>query len=157
MATINGAKALGIDHAVGSLEQGKKADIIMFNHSSPFFLPKNELCNNIVYSASRNELEMTVITSYSIHYTKLYDVIRVCARYGHLNILEEGYGINLRHLATFASIAYKDDECECFKTVIKNDMHDEERMLLRRMHKAMTIIQFKLEGQLIKRNPLFVV
>jgi len=83
------------------------------------------------------------------------NVIRVCARYGHLNILEEGYGINLRHLATFASIAYKDDECECFKTVIKNDMHDEERMLLRRMHKAMTIIQFKLEGQLIKRNPLF--
>jgi len=61
MATINGAKALQLDHAVGSLEAGKKADVIMFNGSSPFFLPKNELCNNIVYSASRNELEMTMV------------------------------------------------------------------------------------------------
>ena len=61
MATINAAKALGIDHMVGSLEIGKKADIIMFNHSSPFFLPENELCNNIVYSASRNEIEMTMV------------------------------------------------------------------------------------------------
>lgn len=61
MATINGAKALGVDNAIGSLEIGKKADIIMFNTSSPFFLPKNELCNNIVYSASRNELEMTMV------------------------------------------------------------------------------------------------
>ncbi len=60
MATINGAKALGIDNTVGSLEAGKKADIIMFNQSSPFFLPESELCNNIVYSASRNELEMTM-------------------------------------------------------------------------------------------------
>ena len=61
MATINAAKALGLDHAIGSLEAGKKADIIMFNHSSPFFLPENELCNNIVYSASRNEIEMTMV------------------------------------------------------------------------------------------------
>ncbi|MEX1376112.1 MAG: amidohydrolase [Eubacteriales bacterium] len=61
MATINGAKALGIDNILGSLEKGKKADMIMFNHSSPFFLPKSELCNNIVYSASRNELEMTMV------------------------------------------------------------------------------------------------
>lgn len=61
MATINGAKALGIDNAIGSLEVDKKADIIMFNHNSPFFLPENELCNNLVYSASRSELEMTMI------------------------------------------------------------------------------------------------
>ena len=61
MATINGAKALGIDNLVGSLEKGKRADIIMFNQSSPFFLPKGELCNNIVYSASRNELEMAMV------------------------------------------------------------------------------------------------
>ncbi len=60
MATINGAKALGIDNSVGSLEKGKKADIIMFNQASPFFLPESELCNNIVYSASRNELEVTM-------------------------------------------------------------------------------------------------
>ena len=85
----------------------------------------------------------------------LANVIRVCARYGHLDILEDGYGINLRHLSTFAGSVYKDDECECFKTVVGNDMRDEERMLLRRMHKAISVIQFKLEGQLVERNPLF--
>ena len=39
----------------------KRQMLIMFNHASPFFLPKNELCNNLVYSASRNELEMTMV------------------------------------------------------------------------------------------------
>lgn len=83
------------------------------------------------------------------------NVIRVCARYGHLAILEDGYGINLRHLSTFANSVYGDDECECFKTVLRKNLTDDERMLLRRMHKAMSIIQFKLEGQLVKRNPMF--
>lgn len=83
------------------------------------------------------------------------NVIRVCARYGHLSILEDGYGINLRHLSTFANSVYGDDDCDCFKTVLRKKLTDEERMLLRRMHKAMSIIQFKLEGQLVKRNPMF--
>ena len=43
------------------------------------------------------------------------NVIRICARYGNLDILEEGYGINLLPLATFAMNTYKDDPCECFK------------------------------------------
>jgi len=83
------------------------------------------------------------------------NVIRVCARYGHLSILEDGYGINLRHLSTFANSVYGDDDCKCFKTVLRKKLTDEERMLLRRMHKAISIIQFKLEGQLVKRNPMF--
>ena len=83
------------------------------------------------------------------------NVIRVSARYGHLDILEDGYGINLRHLSTFANSVYGNDACEYFKTVVGNDMRDEERMLLRRMHKAISVIQFKLEGQLVQKNPLF--
>ena len=83
------------------------------------------------------------------------NVIRVCARYGHLDILEDGYGINLRHLATFASTLYANDECSSFKTVLADGVKDEEKMLLRRMHKAIAIIQFKLEGQLVHRNPMF--
>lgn len=83
------------------------------------------------------------------------NVVRVCARYGHLDILEDGYGINLRHLSTFANSVYKDDDCKCFKTIIRNKLEYEERMLLRRMHKAISIIQFKLEGQLVERNPMF--
>ena len=38
----------------------------------------------------------------------------ICARYGNLDILEEGYGINLLPLATFAMTYYKDDPCACF-------------------------------------------
>ncbi|MEX1376108.1 MAG: fructose-1,6-bisphosphatase [Eubacteriales bacterium] len=82
------------------------------------------------------------------------NIIRVCARYGHLDILEEGYGINLRHLSTLANSLYADDECICFKTVLSGDVSDQEKMLLRRMHKAMAVIQFKLEGQLIQRSPM---
>lgn len=61
MATINGAKALGLDDEIGSLEKGKRADLIMINQNSPFMLPKNEVCENIVYSANRSNIEMTMV------------------------------------------------------------------------------------------------
>ncbi len=61
MATINGAKALGMSHMIGSLEIGKRADIIMINNKSPFMIPKVGTCNNIVFSASRNEIDMTMV------------------------------------------------------------------------------------------------
>lgn len=83
------------------------------------------------------------------------NVIRICARYGNLDILEEGYGINLLPLATFALETYGDDPCECFQLKGSNDCSDSERELNIRMHKAMSIIQFKIEGQLSRRYPEF--
>lgn len=83
------------------------------------------------------------------------NVIRICARYGNLDILEDGYGINLLPLATFAMRTYKEDSCECFRLKGEQHLELDEKMLEMRMHKAISIIQFKVEGQIIKNNPEF--
>lgn len=81
-------------------------------------------------------------------------VIRNSIRYGNLDLLEEGYGINMLPLATFAMKAYADDPCEKF--VFKGTQsitNFEENEMTRKMHKAIAMIRFKLEGQLIKKYP----
>ena len=83
------------------------------------------------------------------------NVIRVCARYANLDILEDGYGINLLPLATFANIVYKDDPCECFKLRGDRDYNKTEQEIDVRMHKAISVIQFKLDGQVSRRHPDF--
>lgn len=79
-------------------------------------------------------------------------------RYGNLATLEDGYGINLLPLATFAMEVYGDDPCELFipRTNASDATFDEKTtQLIARMHKAITIIQFKLEGEIIRRRPEF--
>lgn len=84
------------------------------------------------------------------------NVLRISAKYGNLNILEDGYGINLVPLARFAMTQYADDPCECFKLDFREDEYDvRDAMLDEKMHKAISVIQFKLEGQLIKKHPEF--
>lgn len=82
-------------------------------------------------------------------------VIRMSARYGNLDTLEEGYGINLIPLATFALETYKKVNCDCFAIKYNTDYNTKDLSLDMKMHKAITIIQFKLEGQLIMRRPEF--
>ena len=81
------------------------------------------------------------------------NVVRICARYGNLDILEDGYGINLLPLATFAWDCYGDDPCECFKLKDTVNNRPQEAELNMKMHKAISIIQFKVEGQLSKKYP----
>lgn len=83
------------------------------------------------------------------------NVIRLCARYNNLDVLEDGYGINLVPLATFALDTYADDPCTVFKIKGAEGMHPNEKTLNMKMHKAIAIIQFKLEGQIINRRPEF--
>ena len=84
------------------------------------------------------------------------NVIRICAKYGNLNILEEGYGINLIPLARLAMALYDKDSCEAFQLDYREEDYDvQEAVLDEKMHKAIAIIQFKLEGQLIRRRPEF--
>ncbi len=83
------------------------------------------------------------------------NVIRICARYGNLDILEDGYGINLLPLATFALETYGNDPCECFALKGTPNYSTSEMHLDVMMHKAISIIQFKVEGQIIKKNPGF--
>ena len=82
-------------------------------------------------------------------------VVRICARYNNLSILELGYGINTRPLSTFAMETYKDDACEGFypKIIDETKYDDTDKINIAKIHKAITIIQFKLEGQMIKRHP----
>lgn len=83
------------------------------------------------------------------------NVIRICARYGNLDILEDGYGINLLPLATFAMNTYEQDPCACFQLKGESGHGKEEKLLEIKMHKAMSVIQFKVEGQLIREHPEF--
>ena len=85
------------------------------------------------------------------------NVIRICARYANLDTLEDGYGINMLPLATFALECYKKDPCNNFKPKFdsENEYSVTEQELIARMHKAIAIIQFKLEGEVIKRRPDF--
>lgn len=83
------------------------------------------------------------------------NAIRICARYGNLDILEEGYGINLLPLATFALKVYKGDPCTCFKLKVPDRPDSEEMQMNLRIHKAISIIQFKVEGQTIARQKSF--
>lgn len=89
------------------------------------------------------------------HEACIANVIRLSARYNNLDVLEDGYGINLIPLASFATEVYANDPCECF-SVHAEDHHDPREIALNmKMHKAIAIIQFKLEGQVIMRRPEF--
>ena len=84
------------------------------------------------------------------------NVIRISAKYGNLNLLEDGYGINLVPLARLAMSRYDKDNCECFKLDYREDEYDvRDAMLDEKMHKAIAVMQFKLEGQLIMEHPEF--
>lgn len=83
------------------------------------------------------------------------NVVRMSARYGNLDTLEEGYGINLIPLAAFALNTYADTDCEAFAIKFNTDYNTKDLSMDMKMHKAIAMIQFKLEGQLIKRNPEF--
>ena len=85
----------------------------------------------------------------------LATVLRVSIRYANIETLEEGYGINLLPLANFAMETYGDDPCRIWQT---KDFENNPRLtrsaqLMAKMHKAISIIQFKLEGQTVLRHP----
>ena len=82
-------------------------------------------------------------------------VVRNCARYGNLSILEGAYGINVLPLASFALEAYKDDPCVAFGLKGNPDLPPQELEMNVKIQKAMAIIQFKVEAQLIDENPGF--
>lgn len=83
-------------------------------------------------------------------------VVRNSIRYGNIDLLEDGYGINLMPLGALAIEVYSSDPCDqfVFKAAPSGTNKNENR-LIKRMHKAIAIIRFKLEGQTIKRNPSY--
>ena len=89
------------------------------------------------------------------HLPCIATVVRIAARYGSLDTLEEGYGINLIPLATFALETYKDVNCDAFAIKFNTDYNTKDLSLDMKIHKAIAIIQLKLEGQVIKKHPEF--
>lgn len=84
------------------------------------------------------------------------NVIRLSLRYANMTTLEEGYGINLMPLATFAMDTYGNDPCEEFIPKISSAdsarIDDKSKRLAALMHKAITVLQFKEEAAIIKRH-----
>lgn len=84
------------------------------------------------------------------------NVIRIALRYANLETLEGGYGINLLPLARLAMEEYAKDKCKRFQAKVgdTDDTYDDKSLyLISQMHKAISIIQFKLEAQIIARHP----
>lgn len=84
----------------------------------------------------------------------LMNLLRICARYNNLSIIEDAYGINLRHLSMFAEKNYHDIPAFRPKTVEDASfILPDEKKQITQIHQAVTVIQFKLEGQLCQRRP----
>ena len=84
------------------------------------------------------------------------NVLRIQARYANLDTIEEDYGINLIPLAPFAMEQYANDPCTRFEPKITEGMlSDKDFNMIAKMHKAIAIMQFKAEAQIIKRHPEF--
>ncbi|MDE6591265.1 MAG: fructose-1,6-bisphosphatase [Oscillospiraceae bacterium] len=142
-------KHLAVDrlHLVGDIfDRGPRADIIMDSlleyHSVDIQWGNHDVLWMGAASGSRT-LVATVLSN-SIHYN-------------NLEAVETGYGISLRPLSVFSNEVYKDRDVSCFSVKLTGDAAsqytEKDKLLSARMHKAITVILFKLEGQKILRHP----
>ena len=141
---------LAIDslHIVGDIyDRGPGAHIIM-----------DTLCNYHNVDIQWGNHDILWMGAFAGNDASIANVLRISLRYGNLETLEEGYGINLLPLATYAMEAYADADVTPYLPKIKFSKRiytDKEVKIMAQMHKAITVIQWKLEGQIIKRRPDF--
>lgn len=147
-AICNVIQRLTIDtlHIVGDIyDRGPGAHIIM-----------DTLCNYHSYDIQWGNHDILWMGAAAGNTSCICNVIRICTRYANLETLEDGYGINILPLARFAMDVYGDDPCESFKPKVNDDYYKEKDLkLMAQMQKAISIIQFKLESEIIKRHPEF--
>ena len=150
IAMCNLIQRLTIDtlHIVGDIyDRGPGAHIIM-----------DTLCDYHNFDIQWGNHDLLWMGAASGNDACMANVIRMAMRYANLATLEDGYGINLLPLATFAMEAYADDPCEVFapKVSVNEIDHNEKTLrLIAQMHKAITVIQLKLEAEIIDRRPEF--
>ena len=149
VAVCNLIKRMVVDrlHMVGDMfDRGPRADIIMdalMDHHNVDIQWGN---HDVLWmgAATGSRTLVATVLSNSIHYN-------------NLEVIETGYGISLRPLAIFANEVYRDCDCSCFAAKFAGDDADayteKDKTLAARMHKAITIILFKLEGQKLLRHP----
>ena len=140
-------QALSIDmlHIIGDIyDRGPRADIIM-----------DELMKFHDIDIQWGNHDISWMGAAAGNQALIANVIRISMRYNNFDILEDGYGLNLRALAVFAAETYKDDGCALFMpSTLDDNIYDPvDTKLVAKMHKAITVIQLKLEGQLMEKYP----
>lgn len=140
-------QSLAIDklHIIGDIyDRGPRADIIM-----------DELMSMHDVDIQWGNHDISWMGAASGNSALIANVIRVSMRYNNFDVLEDGYGLNLRALAVFAAEAYKEDECRLYypNTLDDNIYDPVDAKLVAKMHKAITVIQLKLEGRLMEKYP----
>lgn len=140
-------QSLAIDnlHIIGDIyDRGPRADIII-----------DELMKVHNVDIQWGNHDISWMGAASGNWALIANVIRISMRYNNFDVLEDGYGLNLRALAVFAGETYQEDDCALFmpQTLDDNIYDPVDAGLVAKMHKAITIIQLKLEGQLIGRHP----
>ncbi|MBR5268664.1 MAG: fructose-1,6-bisphosphatase [Lachnospiraceae bacterium] len=134
-------------HIIGDIyDRGPRPDIIM-----------EELMNSHDVDIQWGNHDISWMGAACGNLACISTVLRIAIRYDCFDLLEDGYGINLRPLSVFAAKVYKDDPCERFmpRGIDENIYDTVDPGLAAKMHKAISIIQFKVEGQTIKRRPEF--
>ncbi len=150
VALCSAIKSLVIDHLhiVGDIyDRGARADIIM-----------EELSHEDSLDIQWGNHDVLWMGAAAGSRTCIAAVLNNSITYKNLDVVEIGYGISLRPLSLFAGEVYKNSDISCFmpKGSSGGDaLASDDDMLIARMHKAISIIQFKLEGQTILRNPDF--
>lgn len=132
-------------HIIGDIfDRGPRADIIM-----------NELLQFHDVDIQWGNHDISWMGAATGNLACICNVLRIAISYNSFDVLEEGYGINLRPLSMFAAKVYRDDPCTRFSPkILDENIYDAvDPGLAAKMHKAIAIIQFKVEGQIIKRRP----
>ena len=145
MATL--IKRMTVDelHIVGDIfDRGPHADVILdhlMHHHNVDIQWGN---HDVMWMGAAAGSEVCVATA-----------VRNCVQYDNLDMLENGYGINLLPLALFSTEQYGSGDASVFtpRKIPQEPFKPRDINLYARMHKAISVIQFKLEGQLIRRHP----
>lgn len=140
-------RELAIDklHIIGDIfDRGPRPDIIL-----------DELMNVHDVDVQWGNHDVSWIGAASGNRALIANVLRISIKYNNFDVLEDGYGLNLRALAVFAAETYGGDKCEIYYPhVFDDNIYDPvDAKLAAQMHKAVTVIQLKLESQLISAHP----
>lgn len=153
IALCNLIQRLAIDrlHLLGDIwDRGAGAHLIM-----------DTLCNYHHWDITWGNHDIDWFGAAAGNRACICNVLRLSLRYGNMATLEDGYGINLLPLATFAMETYKNDPCTLFGILEVagekqgEDFDEKTKRLIAQMHKAISIIQFKEEARIINRRPEF--
>ena len=132
-------------HIIGDIfDRGPRADIIL-----------NELMHFHDVDIQWGNHDISWMGAATGNLASICVVLRIAISYNSFDVLEDGYGINLRPLSMFAANLYRDDPCQRFQPkILDENIYDAvDPGLAAKMHKALAVMQFKVEGQIIQRHP----